>query len=204
LQAATLVLSVLLAVAFAGNLFSDYAPLIGIRASILAAFVGSYFVLRGSRPFSSAQLRGFEAGLFVAPIVQLLLMMGTRLVAFAKADDAVSLVAAQHAYLSGWSVLILTHGILMPNTWRRALALLLAAAYLPYGLVLWLRWQIPGIDAALQADRLGVLVPMPIVAALVAVFGTHVINSIRREAFKARQLGQYVLKTKLGGSVPIL
>jgi serine/threonine-protein kinase len=39
---------------------------------------------------------------------------------------------------------------------------------------------------------------MPFVAVGVAVFGTHVMTSIRREAFKARQLGQYVLKTKLG------
>jgi serine/threonine-protein kinase len=40
--------------------------------------------------------------------------------------------------------------------------------------------------------------PAPLAAVLVAVFGTYVINSIRREAFKARQLGQYCLKKKLG------
>jgi serine/threonine-protein kinase len=40
--------------------------------------------------------------------------------------------------------------------------------------------------------------PVPLAAVLVAVFGTYVINSVRREAFKARQLGQYCLKKKLG------
>jgi eukaryotic-like serine/threonine-protein kinase len=198
LQAAALVLSILLAAAFIGNLFSDYAPLTLVRVMILAGFVGSYFVLRGPRPFSLLQLRYFEAGLFTALVVQVLLMMGTRLVAFAHAGDAVSLVAAEHAYLSSWAVLIFTYGILMPNTWRRALAVLLPTACLPYGLVLWLRWQIPGVDAALHADRLDIPIPMPLVAVLVAVFGTHVITSVRREAFKARQLGQYVLKGKLG------
>jgi eukaryotic-like serine/threonine-protein kinase len=198
LQAVTLVLSILLAVAFVGNLFSDYAPLTVVRVIILAAIVGSCFVLRASRPFSLVQLRCFEAGLFIALVAQVLLMMGTRLVEFAKLGDAVSLVAAEHAYLSGWSILIFIYGILMPNTWRRALAVLLPTACLPYGLVLWLRWQVPEVDAALQADKLGIPIPMPFVAVLVAVFGTHVINSVRREAFKARQLGQYVLKGKLG------
>jgi eukaryotic-like serine/threonine-protein kinase len=198
LQAATLVLSILLAAAFIGNCFSDYAPLIFLRAIILASFVGSYFVLRDKRPFSLLQLRCFEAGLFTALLVQVLLMMGTRIVAFAKLGDAVSLVAAEHVYLSSWSVLIFTYGILMPNTWRRALAVLLPTACLPYGLILSLRWQVAGVDAALHADKLGVPIPMPFVAVLVAVFGTHVITSVRRQAFKARQLGQYVLKDKLG------
>ena len=54
------------------------------------------------------------------------------------------------------------------------------------------------VGAALQAEKLGFATPTPLVAALVAVFGAHVITSIRRDAFKARQLGQYVLKNKLG------
>jgi len=198
LQAAILVLLILLAVAFIGSLFSDYAPLTFVRVAILAGFGGSYFLLRGARPFSLLQLRYFEAGIFAALVVQVLLMMGTRLVGFAKLGDAVSFVAAEHAYLSGWAVLIFTYGILMPNTWRRAMAVLLPTASLPYGLVLWLWWQVPGVDAALHADKLGIPIPMPFVAVLVAVFGTHVITSVRWEAYKARQLGQYVLKDKLG------
>jgi len=45
---------------------------------------------------------------------------------------------------------------------------------------------------------MGTLIPMPFIAVLIAVFGTYTINAVRREAFKAKQLGQYVLKTKLG------
>jgi len=198
LQAATLVLSILLVLAFVGNLFSGYAPLTGLRVAIVAVFVGSYFVLRGPRPLSLVQLRYFEAGLFTALVVQVLLMMGTRLVAFASAGDAVSLAAAKQGYLAGWSVLIFTYGILMPNTWRRALAILLPTACLPYGLIYCLRWQVPAVDAVIQAERFEVPIPIPLVAVLVAVFGTHVVTSIRREAFRARQLGQYVLKTRLG------
>jgi len=37
-----------------------------------------------------------------------------------------------------------------------------------------------------------------VVAAVAAVFGTHLINTLRREAFEARQLGQYRLIESLG------
>jgi hypothetical protein len=40
--------------------------------------------------------------------------------------------------------------------------------------------------------------PLPLAAVVVAVFGAYTTNAIRREAFKARQLGQYCLKKKLG------
>jgi serine/threonine-protein kinase len=198
LRAVSLVLSILLAAAFVGNFFSPYAPLPVVRAIVLAAFVGSYVALSRPLAFSLVELRCFEGGLFAALVVQVLLMMGTRLVAFTHAQDAVSLVAAEHVYLSVWAVLIMTYGILMPNTWRRALAILLPTACLPYVLILGLRWQVPAMDAILRAHGFAVPIPIPFVAVLVAVFGTHVVNLIRRDAFKARQLGQYVLRDKLG------
>ena len=105
------------------NLFSDYAPLVGIRALILAAFVGGFLrpaKLTALLAAATPLVRG--EGSLGPLVVQLLLMMGTRLVAFAKVEDAVSLVAAEHVYLASWAILILTYGILMPNTWQRALA----------------------------------------------------------------------------------
>jgi eukaryotic-like serine/threonine-protein kinase len=198
LTAVAFILSIVLALAFVGNLFAAYAPLIGIRAVILGAFIGGFVILRSQRSLSLVQLRWFEATLFGALLVQLLLMMGTRIVAFAQTDDVVSLVAAQHTYMAMWAVLILTYGTLMPNTWQRALAVLLPTAFLPYLLMLSLRWQVPGVDTALAADHMGSSLPGPLIAVLVAVFGTYTINAIRQEAFKARQFGQYVLKAKLG------
>ena len=69
----------------------------------------------------------------------MLLMMWTRLVVFAGINDQLSVVAAEYAYFATWAFLILTYGILMPNTWQRALAVLLPSAFLPFGLILWLR-----------------------------------------------------------------
>jgi eukaryotic-like serine/threonine-protein kinase len=198
LTASALVLSIILAVAFVGNLFSAYAPLIVVRVLIMFAFIGGFVVLQGKRDLSLTQLRWFEAGMFGAIVVQVLLMMWTRLAAFAALDDRLSIVAAEYAYFAACAVLILTYGILMPNAWQRALAVLLPAACLPYGLVIWLRKMYPAIDAALAADKMNTPVILPFIAVLIAVFGAYIINSIRREAFKAKQMGQYVLKTKIG------
>ena len=198
LQAAALVVSILLFLAFAANLLAEDVPLLGGRALVLAAWIASFFALRSRREFSPVQLRCFEVGLFGALAVQILWMFYARMVEFARAGEVASQVAVEHVYLSCWAILILTYGILMPNTWQRALAVLLPTACLPYLLVFWLRWRVPGVAEALSQDQMGTALPAPLAAVLVAVFGTYVINSIRREAFKARQLGQYCLKKKLG------
>ncbi len=108
------------------------------------------------------------------------------------------MVSADRVYLAAWAILILTYGIFMPNTWQRALVVLLPTACLPYALLIWLRWQIPSVSEALGADKMGDILPAPFVAVAIAVFAAYTINAVRREAFRARQLGQYVLKKKLG------
>jgi eukaryotic-like serine/threonine-protein kinase len=198
LTAITLALSIVLLTSFVSNLFTEFAPLVGFRAVTLLAFVASFLALRSSRPFSLLQLRSCEATLFGLLAVQVLAMMSDRLIFFARVEDLVSVVATHHVYLGTWALLMLTYGILMPNTWQRALAILLPTACLPFGLLLWLRWQVPGIEAALAADKMENRLPLVFVAAGVAVFGTYTIHAVRREAFKAKQLGQYILKTKLG------
>lgn len=198
LQAATFVLSVILALTFVRSLFFPHIPLVGLRAAILAGFVASFFALRSRRELSLLGLQCFEAGLFGALAVQLLLMMHSELLSFAAAGQSASAVAIEWIFLAVWSVLILTYAIFIPNTWKRATAVLIPAAALPYLLLFWMRWQSPEVAQALDAENLGMRIPMTFAAAFIAVCGTYTTNAIRREAFKARQLGQYLLKKKLG------
>jgi eukaryotic-like serine/threonine-protein kinase len=198
LQAATFVLSVILALTFVRSLFFPHIPLVGLRAAILAGFVASFFALRSRREFSLLGLQCFEAGLFGVLAVQLLLMMHCELLNFSEAGQVASAVAIEWIFLAVWSILILTYAIFIPNTWRRATVVLIPAAALPYLLLFWMRWQSPEVAKALDAENLGMRMPMTFVAVFIAVFGTYTTNAIRHEAFKARQLGQYLLKEKLG------
>jgi serine/threonine-protein kinase len=197
LTAAAWVLAVALALAFAGNLFGG-APLVWLRAAILVVMFASLAVLRSARALKLTQLRVVEAVLFGAAIVQLSLMMWTRIAGFAAANDAVSAASAEQAYLAAWCVLVLTYGIFVPNTWRRGAAVMIPVACLPYLLVGVQRWFSPDVAAALDENRAAIPVPLTLVAAGVGVFGAYVINAARREAYKARQFGQYRLGERLG------
>lgn len=75
---------------------------------------------------------------------------------------------------------------------------MLAVAVLPYLLIQVQCWSSPNIATLLKFDKARSALPLPVIAALVATFGTHVINSVRRDAFKARQFGQYRLLDRLG------
>ena len=87
---------------------------------------------------------------------------------------------------------------LMPNAWKRAAAILIPASLLPYLLIAFQRWWSPELPSLLDQNQATSPLPFPLVSALIAIFASHVINAPRREAFKARQLGQYRLMERLG------
>ncbi len=198
LQSAALVLGAVLALTLAASIFSEAVPLIGVRLLIVLGLAGAFVALQGRPRYSLLQLRGFEILVFGAVVAQLLLMMWTRMAAFGETGDSVSIVAAKHMYYAGWALLVLTYGILMPNNWTRALAVLLPTALVPLVLVQWMRLQNPAVAAALEADRVSSFVAAPLLAVMIAVLASYTIHQVRREAFSAKQLGQYVLKKKLG------
>lgn len=198
LSAAAVVFTVVLGVAFLGNLFAGITSLWWLRALVLLIAAGSAFVLRFRSSLSLPQLQFLELVIFGSVLVQLSLMLQTRLAEFAVRNDATSLAASVQQFLMAWCILIFVYGAIMPNTWKRGAAVMIPAALLPYLLVALYSWFTPQIGALLSLSKARAPLPMPVVAALVATFSTHIINSARREAFKARQFGQYRLIEKLG------
>jgi len=198
LAAAAAVISLLLLVAFAANLWHGVTTWLGVRLLILLATAAMAVVLRSRCVFALPQLRMFEASLFGMTLAQVLLMLATRLIEASETDDRVALVSARHIYDGSIALLILTYGILIPNTWQRALGVLSVAATLPTLMVWWLRYEYPAIHAALQADPMSLPLSLAWLSVVVAVFGAHTIHAVRRAAYQARQLGQYILRDKLG------
>jgi serine/threonine-protein kinase len=100
--------------------------------------------------------------------------------------------------MSFWLLLIFTYAMFIPNTWRRAALVIGAMALAPDLLVLGMLLTYPQVGAVMTGiDFLSHVLTMA-VAAVAAVFGTHLINTLRREAFEAKQLGQYRLLQPLG------
>lgn len=198
LLASSTVIAVTLGAAFVGNLVGGITTLWWLRGLILLLIVGSVIVLRSRFDRSLAQLRTLELVIFGSVVFQLSLMLLTRLADFASRNDPTSVVSVRQQFLTAWCILIFIYGTLMPNTWKRGAAIMIPAAILPYVLIALQRWVSPEIASLLDKDRASSALPFPVVTALVATFATHVINAVRREAFRARQFGQYRLMERLG------
>jgi hypothetical protein len=169
-----------------------------LRTVVLASVLLSYVLLRGKRPFSTIGLRGFELILFGGLALQLGLMMATRLNHFAVKEDATSMVSMQNLYFTAFCLHILTYGIFMPNTWKRAAVLTTSLALLPYAIWYGVIAFNPTVLSLANQNKAMAPIPVTLIAALIGTFGSHIINRARREAFQAKQLLQYRLQERLG------
>jgi len=199
LTAAALVIVIVLAVAFVGNLLEGVASLWWLRGMILVITLGCLLLLRSRGALSLSQLRVIELVVFGSVVVQMSLMLATRMAEYAGRNDATSVASVRHQFLAAWCVVIFVYGIFMPNTWRRGAAVTISIALVPYAVLAAERWFLPGLAAFLEADKAGLVIPLPLVTALIATYAAHILTSARREAFKARQFGQYRLMERLGG-----
>jgi serine/threonine-protein kinase len=95
-----------------------------------------------------------------------------------------------------WFSLIVIYGTFIPNNWRRCAVAAGAMSLIPILITTGVTLH----DGTFSA-HIGALSDMTIlmlVASAIAVFGSHKIHEYRKEAFEARQLGQYRLKERLG------
>jgi serine/threonine-protein kinase len=101
-----------------------------------------------------------------------------------------------------WFLLIFTYALFIPNTWQRAAVVLAAMGVAPLAIMGYLYLTVPAFgELAASVPYHGFIsgqaLFMPIVV-MVAIVGVHTIGALRRQAFAARQLGQYRLKQRLG------
>src|SRR5262245_7018997 len=97
-----------------------------------------------------------------------------------------------------WLMIIFTYGMFIPNTWRRAAVVIGAIALVPLLVVVGMVLVYPEVRAVVTGINVLQYALTMLVAAVAAVFGTHLIHNLRREAFEARQIGQYRLIELLG------
>jgi serine/threonine-protein kinase len=99
-----------------------------------------------------------------------------------------------------WMGTVFIYALFIPNTWRRAAVIIGAICAAPLLLFAYL-WMTDPVFARVASEGAGFVVEVTILAGITflsATYGTHMIGSLRREAFEARQLGQYRLCRLLG------
>ncbi len=101
-----------------------------------------------------------------------------------------------------WLLWIFTYAMFIPNTWQRATVVLAILGLLPVAMLGYLLYSEPAFrELVTSHEYSGYLSGQAIVlalAVLVGIVGVRTIGTLRREAFAAKQLGQYRLKQKLG------
>lgn len=172
------------------------------HVTVVAAFLASFAALSGRRPIALRRLRALELALFGLTIaffvaihyrlVQLRVAEGDRVMLMATIKNSVLFVFA----------MITLYGMFIPNTWRRAAAVvgaMVAATLLsPVALRVFhpeaFRFAAPLLTFEVVSENILMLA----IGAGVTVYGTYIINALRVEAFEARQLNQYHLKGRIG------
>ena len=106
------------------------------------------------------------------------------------------------------AVLILTYGLYVPKTWRRAALVAGPLALLPFATLSVLALQHPAAMAWLWEGWLDSQTPRALlfgfdalilaILAIGSAYGARTIFRLRREVVEARQLGQYRLKRQIG------
>lgn len=186
--------------ALAGHYHDPF--LVAFHGFVVAAFLITYVALSGRRPIGLRWLRAIELALFGMTIVffvtshyrivQLRVAEGDRVMLMATVKNTVLFVFA----------MIVLYGMFIPNTWRRAAAvvsgMLIVTAVSPLALRLFhpevYRFAAPLLTFEILSENLLMLM----IAAGVTVYATNIINVLRVEAFEARQLNQYRLKGRIG------
>jgi eukaryotic-like serine/threonine-protein kinase len=142
-------------------------------------------------------LRIAEALVFGAPAVYFLLLDYERITVSASLGD--------HAHIpmitSGWMLLIFCYSLFIPNRWQRAAVAIGLFAAAPIAVMTLAFFRDPVVNGLVNEHFHGALTEQALkmtLAAMTGIVGVHTIGALRREAFVAKQLGQYRLKKLLG------
>ncbi len=149
------------------------------------------------------QLRSFEVILFTLIIVFFMAAQYVMMLRGVRDNDPIRVLAAVKSSVLWMLAMIFTYAIFIPNNWRRAAKLIVPMALAPMAVPWILGLVHPELyEVAIRAanpEQVSEHGLFLLLGAFTAIFGTHIINTLRTEAYEAKLLNQYRLGRKLGG-----
>jgi serine/threonine-protein kinase len=170
------------------------------RVGAPVAFVvvlSTWHVLRAWPQWSARGLHKCEFALLGAAAIAGLVVPICLVPHAADAGDPFRVLAIVHTNFAAWSVLILTYGVFIPNTAKRAALVLIPLACIPLFVNLLLRNQTESVATTLANPESWLTAPLPFIAVGAAVFAATTVSQLRHDVFAARQFGQYKLRRKI-------
>lgn len=203
LFAATWILTLAIASFFARSFYIANPPAQGAQAAILVFLMGCLALLWSPAKLSRRQLRAVELLLFGLLTVFLAVYQAAGAIRYLGAGRHEEIPELLRSSVLYTMALMLTYGMLIPNTWQRAARVIVPMALGPSLVNLWLAWQHPRtFEGHWSESRHGVTyfsddILMLSIGCILAIYGTHIIHSLRKEAFEARRMGQYTLSRRI-------
>jgi eukaryotic-like serine/threonine-protein kinase len=148
--------------------------------------------------YSLAKLRIAELVIFGCPALFFVVMSIDESMQFATLPNG---TARLSTIISPWMLLIFVYALFIPNTWQRAAAVIGTFAVIPAAIFAYLFTNPTYAQLASQEEYAGFISAQILVMAIIAmmgIVGVYTIGTLRREAFAAKQLGQYRLKRRIG------
>ncbi len=168
-----------------------FPVLLGFHVLVVLVLSLSAALLWRHRDTSLEKLRISELVIFGLPAT-FFLMLQHRV----TMDDATRVFLPPP--LPFWLLLIFTYGMFIPNTWQRAALVIGVMAVAPALLIAGTMLAYPQIANRITVVGMAQQVLVLFIAAVASVCGTGLINTLRREEFEAKQIGQYRLVKLLG------
>ena len=159
-------------------------------------------ILWSSRRLSLLSLRRIE----VVGFSMLVMNEAWRIVATWRAGELFRFVPANAAGMTlvagrqslTWFAVIVAYGTFIPNTWRRCAVAVGALAATPIVTAAISNSLFGGLTDSLLSAYLFDIAMWMLYAGALAIYGSHRIDVMRKQALEARKVGQYQLKRLLG------
>jgi eukaryotic-like serine/threonine-protein kinase len=178
-------------------------------AVLIGVLVGIIALLSTPLPVRLGWLKALELGIVGLLACRIAFVQYRLMLVYSLREDPMMAQLTMKNIVLLTAILILTYGLYVPKSWRRAALVAGPLALLPFVtlLVLFLqypeamRWLGQGWRRSPDTPRIQLLgfdASILLMLAFGATFGARMMSRLRQEAAKARQLGQYRLRRRIG------
>lgn len=178
---------------FVNSAWGDSTPLMAARLLVTAALAACAARLCRRCSIPLKHLRIYELLIFGLPLIYLALLQRSIMQHFTEGNRLPSVP-------STWFTILYVYAMLIPNTWRRAAVVLGIMASTPVLVTAYLAFESSHCGTMICGSP-AYLAEMCMLMGLAygtSLYGSCMINHLRREAFEARRLGQYKLCRLIG------
>ncbi len=176
--------------------------------AIVLALLGIIGVLRSRWPIPLRWLKALELGMIGLMAVRIAFVQYRMMLLYSLDGDKMMAQLTMKNVVLLDSILILTYGLYVPKSWRRAALGAGPVALLPFATLALLIMQFPGAMAWIgeggmvsKTPRIRLLAFDAMILLILAVgasFGARAMSRLRRQVAEAKQFGQYRLRRRLG------